>query len=49
MLAIKGPVIVDMLVDQNENVYPMIPAGAAHYELLLGPAGTAKPASKDLL
>jgi acetolactate synthase-1/2/3 large subunit len=37
MLAIKGPVIVDMMVDQNENVYPMIPAGAAHYELLLGP------------
>jgi acetolactate synthase-1/2/3 large subunit len=37
MIDIKGPVIVDMLVDQNENVYPMIPAGAAHYELVLGP------------
>jgi acetolactate synthase I/II/III large subunit len=37
MMAIKGPVIVDMMVDQNENVYPMIPAGAAHYELVLGP------------
>jgi len=37
MLAIKGPVLVDMMVDQNENVYPMIPAGAAHYELLLKP------------
>jgi len=37
MLAIKGPVLVDMVVDQNENVYPMIPAGAAHYELVLGP------------
>ena len=37
MIATKGPVIVDMLVDQNENVYPMIPAGAAHYELVLGP------------
>jgi len=36
MLAHKGPVLVDMLVDQNENVYPMIPAGAAHYELVLG-------------
>jgi acetolactate synthase-1/2/3 large subunit len=50
MLAIKGPVIVDMVVDQNENVYPMIPAGAAHYELVLGPdekAGEIK--SKDLL
>jgi acetolactate synthase I/II/III large subunit len=37
MLSHKGPVIVDMVVDQNENVYPMIPAGAAHYELVLGP------------
>jgi len=37
MIAIKGPAIVDMMVDQNENVYPMIPAGAAHYELVLGP------------
>jgi len=27
-----------MMVDQAENVYPMIPAGAAHYELVLGPA-----------
>lgn len=37
MLTIDGPVLVDMMVDQNENVYPMIPAGAAHNELLLGP------------
>ncbi len=35
MLATDGPVLVDMHVDQNENVYPMIPAGAAHNELLL--------------
>jgi acetolactate synthase-1/2/3 large subunit len=32
-----GPVILDMMVDQNENVYPMIPAGKAHNELVLGP------------
>ncbi len=37
MMACKGPVIVDMVVDQNENVYPMIPAGAAHNEIVLGP------------
>jgi acetolactate synthase-1/2/3 large subunit len=50
MIAIKGPVIVDMLVDQNENVYPMIPAGAAHYELVLGPDDKkAEIKSKDLL
>ncbi len=50
MLAVKGPVIVDMLVDQNENVYPMIPAGAAHYELVLNPQDkAAEVKSKDLL
>ena len=37
MLEIDGPVLVDMRVCQTENVYPMIPAGAAHNELLLGP------------
>ncbi len=36
MIKIKGPVVVDMQVDQNENVYPMIPAGAAHNEIVLG-------------
>jgi len=30
------PVIFDCVVDQNENCYPMIPAGAAHNEMLLG-------------
>ncbi|MAR56310.1 MAG: acetolactate synthase, large subunit, biosynthetic type [Rickettsiales bacterium] len=37
MLEYKGPVICDMWVDREENVYPMIPAGAAHNELVLGP------------
>ncbi len=35
MCTTPGPVILDMVVDQNENVYPMIPAGAAHHELIL--------------
>ena len=35
MMAHKGPVICDVWVDRNENVYPMIPAGAAHNELVL--------------
>ena len=39
MIKIKGPVVVDMQVDQNENVYPMIPAGAAHNEMVLGAEG----------
>ena len=37
MLAIPGPVIADIAVDQKENVYPMIPSGAAHNEMILGP------------
>lgn len=37
MLAHNGPVIMDMISDKAENVYPMIPAGAAHYELKLNP------------
>ncbi len=49
MINTKGPVIVDMMVDQNENVYPMIPAGAAHYELLLNPEQKGAVHSKDLL
>ncbi len=49
MIATKGPVIVDMVVDQNENVYPMIPAGAAHYELLLSPADGSAELNKNLV
>jgi acetolactate synthase-1/2/3 large subunit len=37
MLAVDKPVIADICVDQKENVYPMIPSGAAHNEMLLGP------------
>jgi acetolactate synthase-1/2/3 large subunit len=41
MLAIKGPVIVDVAVDKAENCFPMIPSGAAHYDMLLGPEDRA--------
>jgi acetolactate synthase-1/2/3 large subunit len=37
MLAVDKPVIVDVVVDQMENCFPMIPSGAAHNEMLLGP------------
>ena len=37
MLAIQGPVIVDVAVDPAENCFPMIPSGAAHNEMILGP------------
>ena len=36
MIDYDGPVIFDCVVDQNENVYPMIPSGKAHNEMLLG-------------
>jgi acetolactate synthase-1/2/3 large subunit len=37
MIAVDKPVIADICVDQKENVFPMIPSGAAHNEMLLGP------------
>ena len=37
MLAVDKPVIVDVAVDQMENCFPMIPSGAPHNEMLLGP------------
>ena len=42
MLAVDRPVIADICVDQKENVYPMIPSGAAHNEMLLGPEHKAE-------
>ncbi len=53
MIAIKKPVIVDMCVDQMENCFPMIPSGAAHNEMILGPddkgnkGGGAGPISEE--
>lgn len=36
MLAVRRPVIFDCVVTQEENVFPMIPSGAAHNEMLFG-------------
>jgi acetolactate synthase-1/2/3 large subunit len=36
MLATDKPVLFDCVVTQEENVFPMIPSGAAHNEMLLG-------------
>jgi acetolactate synthase-1/2/3 large subunit len=47
MIAIKGPVIVDVIVDQKENCFPMIPSGAAHNEMLLGPNDKAGKVSEE--
>jgi acetolactate synthase-1/2/3 large subunit len=45
MLAIPGPVIADIAVDQKENCFPMIPSGAAHNEMILGPGHAQRAAS----
>ncbi len=48
MIASDGFVIADIMVDQNENCFPMIPSGAAHNNMLLGPADkAAKPISEE--
>jgi len=37
MISIKGPVICDVVVDPDENCFPMIPSGSTHDQMLLGP------------
>jgi len=34
----QGPILVDFMIDQEENVWPMVPAGAALSETLEAPA-----------
>jgi acetolactate synthase-1/2/3 large subunit len=38
----EGPVVMDVTVEKAEHVYPMVPAGAALDEMVLGPPGKAK-------
>ncbi len=48
MLAIDKAVIADVIIDKMENCFPMIPAGSAHHEMLLGPDDEAeKQTSED--
>ncbi len=48
MLDVRRPVIFDCCVDQTENCFPMIPSGAAHNEMLLGPNDrAASPVSEE--
>jgi len=49
MLAVDKAVIVDVAVDERENCFPMIPSGAAHNEMLLGPEDkkAAGPVSEE--
>ncbi len=50
MLATDGPVIADIVVEKEENCFPMIPSGAAHNEMLLGPDDRAEaPVSEEAM
>ncbi len=44
MLEAPGPVIADIAVDEKENCFPMIPSGAPHNEMILGPEHEADAA-----
>ncbi len=48
MIAVDKAVIADILVDKAENCFPMIPSGAAHHKMLLGPEDQAdNPVSEE--
>ncbi len=48
MIETDGPVLLDCCVDQSENCFPMIPSGAAHWDMLLGPEDQAQqPVSEE--
>lgn len=35
MISVDKPVLLDCVVDQQENCFPMIPSGAGHHEMIL--------------
>ncbi len=48
MIASDRAVIADIRIDKKENCFPMIPSGAAHNEMLLGPDDKADtPVSEE--
>jgi acetolactate synthase-1/2/3 large subunit len=48
MITSDRAVIADIRIDKKENCFPMIPSGAAHNEILLGPDDKAeKPVSEE--
>jgi len=44
MLTMSGPVFLLLHTDRAENVFPMIPSGAAHNEIVLSPENKTKVA-----
>ncbi|MDX1737625.1 MAG: thiamine pyrophosphate-dependent enzyme, partial [Alphaproteobacteria bacterium] len=47
MIDYDGPVICEIGVCDQENCFPMIPSGAAHNDMLLGPVGDGEEAISD--
>jgi acetolactate synthase-1/2/3 large subunit len=48
-LATDQPVILDAIVEKDEHVYPMVPAGKASHEMELGNRKIDEPGLKDLM
>ena len=48
MIETPKAVIADILVDKAENCFPMIPSGAAHNEMLLGPEDDAEKSGQKV-
>ncbi|HCB37150.1 MAG TPA: acetolactate synthase large subunit, partial [Acidimicrobiaceae bacterium] len=42
------PVVVDFRVDEEEKVYPMVPAGGSNDDIILGPEGDAAAAASGM-
>ncbi len=47
MIAHDGPVLADIRVEKTENVFPMIPAGAAHHEMKLSGADSVPARTEE--
>ncbi len=47
MIDYDGPVIADICVDEKENVFPMIPSGAAHNEMKLKDTDNIATSTKE--
>ena len=42
MLETKGPYLLEVQIEQEDNIFPMVPAGASVSDILLCPADTSK-------
>ncbi len=47
MINFNGPVIADICVEKEENCFPMIPSGSAHYEMILSKEEKSNKVSKE--